>query len=371
VTVELAWHRLRHAPGRLAAVVLAVAVAVALVDVLGGLYFGLAAGNLEWLRTLPGDVVVCEAGVPLVTTLLQTSRLPATAAGDVRRLPGVRDVTPLYGRVVSLGEETDRFALVYLVGLAPDDVFGAPVRVLDGHARPRIDEILLDRVLARSLGARIGDRIAVGPARLRVGGITGGGNAVLGTYAFVHRDALEFAGAGTPAYLFVDLEPGADADAVARRIVAAHPQLRAVSRARFDRQKAAPLRQMLLPVIALVVAIAVGVAATVVAVARLTVALADREDCALLLALGVARGHVYAVSLLESGAAAALGVGLGLAAGALVAAALSAYEPRFLTTTPPGLLVAVAAGTLATSLAAALVPTRAVARVDPALVFRA
>lgn len=370
MTFELAWQRLRRAPARLAAVVLAVAVAVALVDVLGGLYFGLLAGHREWLRTLPGDVVVCEAGAPLVTTLLQTSHLPATAADDVRRMPGVRDVAAIYGRVVSLGEETDRFALVYLVGLGPDDGFGGPVHVVEGHDRPRVDEILLDRVLARSLGARIGDRIAVGPARLRVGGITSGGNAVLGTYAFVHRDALEFAGSGTPAYLFVMLAPGADAEAVARHIAAGHPHLRAVTRARFDRQKAAPLRQMLLPVVALVVAIAAGVAATVVAVARLTVALAEREEWALLLALGVARWRVYAVSLLESGAAAALGVVAGLAAGSAVAAALGAYEPRFLTTTPPGLVFALAAGTFATSLLAALVPTRAVARIDPALVFR-
>ncbi|HZP40779.1 MAG TPA: ABC transporter permease [Candidatus Binatia bacterium] len=370
MTLELAWETLRRAPGRLAAVALAVAVAVALVVVLGSLYFGLLAGHLEYLRTLPGDVVVCEAGVPLVTTLLQTSRLPATTADEIRRVPGVRDVVPLYGRVASLGEEADRFALVYLVGLAPDDRFGRPVRVLEGRDHPRTDEILLDRVLARDLGVRVGDRIPVGPARLRVGGITSGGNAVLGTYAFVHRDALEFAGAGTPAYLFVTVEPGADPEAVARGIGAGRPHLRAVARVRFDRQKAVPLRQLLLPVIALVVAIAAVVAATVVAVTRLTAALGERETWALLLALGVGRPRVYAAVLLESAAAAGLGVAAGVAGGWAAAKGLAAWEPRFLTTTPGALVLIVAAGALAVSLLAALLPLRAVARLDPALVFR-
>jgi putative ABC transport system permease protein len=350
-------------------VALTVAVAVMLVVVLGGLYAGLIAGHLEYLRTLPGDVVVSQAGVPLVTTLLHTSRLPPGVVDEVRRVPGVRDVKPLYGRVVSLAEETDRFALVYLVGLTPDDQFGAPVRVVEGHARPRVNEILIDRVLARYLGVRLGERIPAGGVRLRVGGITDGGNAVLGTYAFVHRDALDFAGFGDPGYLFVGVEPGADPAAVARRI-ATQPQLRAVTRARFDRQKEAPLRQMLLPVMALVVAVGAAVAGTVVAVVRVTAALAEREAYALLLALGIGRGRLYAIALLESGFATALGVVLGIGAGWGLAAALGAYEPRFLTTISASLVAAVSAGALVVGLVAAVLPAGAVARVDPALAFR-
>ncbi|HYR95145.1 MAG TPA: hypothetical protein VEM57_00360, partial [Candidatus Binatus sp.] len=121
---------------------------MALVFLLGGLYLGLLDGNVSWLRTLPGDVVVSEEAAPLVTTLLQTSRIPDVALQAVRRTPGVRRVDALRGRLVSLDEGADRYTLVYLVGLRPTQDFAAPVAVMAGRARPRLGEIVVDRVLA-------------------------------------------------------------------------------------------------------------------------------------------------------------------------------------------------------------------------------
>ena len=82
--------------------------------------------------------------------------------------------------------------------------------------------------LGGAVAEDLGGQVAVGQAQLRIVGIADGGNAVLGTYAFVHRGALVLAGFGDPAYLFVRAAPGADPEDLARRIDAL-PRVRALA----------------------------------------------------------------------------------------------------------------------------------------------
>jgi putative ABC transport system permease protein len=337
--------------------------------VLGGLYLGLLEGNVSYLRTLPGDVVVSEKGAPLVTTLLQSSRIGPAEVRAVRAVPGVAQADALYGRLVSVSRGP-AFTLVYLVGRRWSETFAGPVALRAGRRRPHIGEIVVDRVLAHDLGQGIGGEVVVGEAHLRIVGIADGGNAVLGTYAFVHRGALVLAGVTDPAYLFVHAAPGTDPDDLARRIDAL-PGVRAVTRARFLVEKQAPFRQMLLPVIALVVGLAAAAGAVVVGVVLFTATLERRLEHAILRAVGLTRRRLRAMALAESGIASAFGIGAGLAGGRLVAAGLGAAEPRFLTETPAWLALAVALGAGGLTFVATLLPLRALGRLEPAPVLRA
>ena len=270
---------------------------------------------------------------------------------------------PLHGRLVSL-EQGPAFTLVYLVGRRWSDGFAAPVALRAGRARTHIGEIVIDRVLAGDLGQGIGGTVHVGRVPLRIVGIADGGNAVLGTYAFVHRGALVLAGFSEPAYLFVHAEPGTAPEALARAIDAL-PGVRAVERARFLAEKQAPFRQMLLPVIVLVVALAAGVGGAIVGTMLLTATLARRREHALLRVVGLSRRALHVTALLEGGIATALGIAVGLVGGRLIASGLGWYEPRFLTLMPAWLAAAIALGASSVGLAATALPLRALARVRP------
>jgi putative ABC transport system permease protein len=366
--LDVAWQSVRRTPAPFAASAGSVAAAVVLSLIGVGIYLGLLDGMVRYLRTLPGEIVVAEAGG--AASLFHTSsNLPPGTAAALAALPGVEGVDGLHGRTAWL-EHDGRKALVFLVGLYTTDTVAGPVRVVEGRSRPHIHEILIDRVLAHDLRLRLGDPLRLGAATVRVAGIADGGNSVVGSYAFVHRGLLQMAGLVQPTYLFVRLVPGADVDTVARRIEEM-PDLKAFRRADFLAQNQELTRQIVLPMIGIVSGVATGVGALVVGFVLYAATLVRRTQFGLLCAIGVPRRTVHRIAALEAGIAVGAGVALGLVGYVVLAAVLAAWEPRFIARVPPWLAVAVAAGAGIIGLAGAALPVRTVARTDPALVFRA
>ena len=60
--LELAWQTVRRQPGRYVAAMGGVAAAVMLVFIASGLYLGLVDAMIRYPRSLPGEIVVAEAG---------------------------------------------------------------------------------------------------------------------------------------------------------------------------------------------------------------------------------------------------------------------------------------------------------------------
>jgi putative ABC transport system permease protein len=300
--------------------------------------------------------------------LHSSSTLPRGAAETIRALPGVRNAEELYGRLVWL-ERGGRQALVYLVGLDRQTKFGVPLRMRAGKSRPDIDEIVIDEVLAHDLGLGVGDTLTIGAATLRVVGIARGGNAVLGTFAFVLRGTLVLGGVQQPSYVFVDVGPEVTADELIRRIDQ-EDGMHAMTRAAFRNANQALARQIVLPLIAIVVGIACAVGGTIVALTLYTVTMERREEYGLMKAIGLPDRSVLGAAFAQGAIATGVGVVLGLGIGWIVAATLGAIEPRFVTTMPSWLTLAVASAAIAAGALASTIPVRAVARIDPALVFR-
>lgn len=365
--LAIAWETVRREPGRMAALAAAVALPTLLVVVVTAVYVGLLRALVAFPATLGGDLVVLAAGgSPMF--LRGSTPLPPDALATVATVPGVARVDPLHGRLVWV-ESGGEAVPVFVVGLLPHDGFAAPLAVVEGPARPPFEGILVDRVLAHDLGLARGASLRVGPARFRVRGITAGGNAVLGSFAFVHRDALVLAGMDTPSHLFVTLDAGADTTTVAEAI-ARGGALRVWTREAFLAANQALARRFYRPLLAIIAGIAAGVGGLLLALTLRASVLERREDWALLRALGAGRGRVVATALWEAGLAATAGVVLGLGAGLGLASLVEILEPRFVTEVPWWLALSVAAGGLAAALLGAVGPARAAARTDPALVLR-
>jgi putative ABC transport system permease protein len=365
--LELAWQTVRRQPGRYVAAMGAVAAAVMLVFIAGGLYLGLLEAMIRYPRSLAGEIVVAESGGS-ATMLHSSSRLPKDAAETVRKLPGALSAYELYGRLAWL-ERGGRQALVYLVGIGRQSAFGLPVHVRAGKARPEFDEIVIDEVLARDLRVGIGETIKVGVVELRVVGIAAGGNAVLGTYAFVQRGALVLGGIQEPSYLFVQVGPEVTVGEMIRRIDQ-EDGMHAMTREAFRAANQALTRQIVLPLIAIVVGIACAVGGTIVGLTLYTVTMERREEYGLMKALGLPDRAVLGAAFAQGGIATGAGVVVGLLFGWMLSLLVSLIEPRFVTTMPSWLTFAVATGAIVAGAVASMIPVRAVARIDPALVFR-
>jgi putative ABC transport system permease protein len=365
--LELAWQTVRRQPGRYVAAVGAVAAAVMLVFVAGGLYLGLLEAMIRYPRSLPGQIVVAEAGGS-ATMLHSSSNLGMDAAEQIRKLPGVRSVWELYGRLAWL-ERQGRQALVYMVGVGRQSAFGLAVHMRAGKARPEFDEIVVDEVLASDLRVGIGDTIRVGAVDLRVVGIAAGGNAVLGTYAFIQRGALVLGGIQEASYLFVDVGPEVTVPEMIARIDL-EDGMHAMTREAFRNANQALARQIVLPLIAIVVAIACAVGGTIVGLTLYTVTMERREEYGLMKAIGLPDRAVLGAAFAQGGIATGAGVAIGLVVGWLLSVGVSVAEPRFVTTMPSWLTLAVAGGAVVLGAVASMIPVRAVARIDPALVFR-
>jgi putative ABC transport system permease protein len=364
---ELAWQSVRRQPGRYVAAMGAVASAVMLVFVAGGLYLGLLDAMIRYPRSLPGDIVVAEAGGS-ATMLHSSSHLPRDAAETVRKIPGVHAAYELYGRLAWL-ERDGRQALVYLVGVGRRSNFGLAVHMHAGKARPDFDEIVIDEVLAHDLHVRIGDLLRVGVSDLRIVGIASGGNAVLGTYAFIQRGTLVLGGVQEPSYLFVSPGPEVTVDELIHRINQ-EDGMHATTREEFRSANQALARQIVLPLIAIVVGIAVAVGGMIVALTLYRVTMERREEYGLMKALGLPDRAVLGAAFAQGGIATGAGVVLGLVVGWLVSVSVALVEPRFITAMPTWLTLAVAGGATFAGALASMIPVRAVARIDPALVFR-
>ncbi|HXJ34775.1 MAG TPA: ABC transporter permease [Candidatus Eisenbacteria bacterium] len=364
---ELAWQTVRRQPGRFVAAMGAVASAVMLVFVAGGLYLGLLEAMIRYPRSLPGEIVVAESGGS-ATMLHSSSHLSKDAAEALRKLPGVERAYELYGRLAWL-ERNGRQALVYLVGVGRRAEFGMPVRMVAGKARPEFDEIVIDEVLAHDLRVTIGDVLKVGVANLKIVGISSGGNAVLGTYAFVQRGTLVLGGIQEPSYVFVHVGTELGVDEVINRINQ-EDGMHAMTREAFRSANQALTRQIVLPLIAIVVGIACAVGGMVVALTLYNVTMERREEYGLMKALGLPDRAVLGAAFAQGGIATGVGVGAGLLIGWLLSAAVGMLEPRFVTTMPSWLTLGVAGGAVVVGAIASSIPARVVARIDPALVFR-
>ena len=364
---ELAWQTVRRQPGRYVAAMGAVAAAVMMVFVAGGLYIGLLDAMIRYPRSLPGQIVVAEAGGS-ATMLHSSSNLGKDAAATIRQIPGVASAAELYGRLTWL-ERSGRQALVYLVGVGRDANFGLPVQLEEGKARPEFDEIVIDEVLARDLKVGMGDTIKVGVSELRVVGMASGGNAVLGTYAFVQHGTLVLGGVQEPSYVFMNVGPEVTVPEMIAR-VDQEDGMHAMTRDEFLNANQALTRQIVLPLIAIVVGIACAVGGTIVGLTLYTVTMERREEYGLMKALGLPDRAVLGAAFGQGGIATGVGVVVGLILGWGLSLVVSFVEPRFVTMMPPWLTLATSLGAIVVGGIASTIPVRAVARIDPALVFR-
>ncbi len=365
--VPLARRQLAAEPAKLAVSVLAVAAAVALVLLLSGLKRGMGEQVTLYLdRQAP--VLVGQAGSR--NFLAQASVLPERIGEALDRVPGIAEATPISQQFAMLRLHGRRVRAL-LVGYGPGRP-GGPWALAGGRTPEAPGEVVLDRVLASEHGLALGSILEYRGAQLRIVGLSRGTSAFMTPLAFATRETVNALSRrpGTASFFLVRPDSGTAPENLARRIeqtVAGVSALTRSAAAANDRRLfldpfSAPLLTM--------VAIAFAVAILVIGLTVYSSTAERSREYATLKALGLRRR-----ALLRLTAAQAAGLAFAGTAGGVVLAfagkwVVSALAPSYLISIGPDTVILIGAGALAMALAAAFLPARHLARLDPASAFR-
>lgn len=365
--VPIAWRQLLAEPAKLIVTVAAVAAAVALVLLLSGLRRGMSEQVTLYIDH-QAPVLVGQRDAR--DFLSQTSVLPEALAGEIARVPGVAEATPISQQYAML-QLHGRRVLTLLIGYTPGTP-GGPWKLASGTAPGASGELVLDRVLASEHGLRIGSTVEYRGARLRIVGLSSGTSGFMTPLAFATRTTVNALNRqpGTANFFLVRPQLGVPPATVAARINRSITGVSALTRAAVaanDRRLfvdpfSGPLRAM--------VAIAFAVAILVIGLAVYGSTAERGREYATLKALGLRQRALLRLVGAQAAGLAFAGTALGIALAFAAAGSVSAYAPKYLIAIGTGSVVAVAVSALVMALIASLVPARFLARLDPASAFR-
>jgi putative ABC transport system permease protein len=290
---------------------------------------------------------------------------------EVGQVQGVDQVKPLIGRALKIkkGEEGwDSYVIGFDAG-AP----GGPVKVSKGSGTPAIGEIVIDDVLARVSGLKIGDEITAGVRHLKVVGISKGGNLVLAQLSFVNNEEAKalLGVAGAVNFALVTADPGVDGEDLAAKIDGEVTSVDALDSGLFASNSQKVLQRSVIPILLVIVFIAIVVGTVVVGLTVYTAVIEKEREFGILKAVGVPARELIRIVLEQSLATGLLGFVAGVVLAVVVSRVASAVIPQIVTSFRLSDIALVLAATVVMTIVAAVVPLYRVLRVDSLSVFRA
>lgn len=362
----LAYKNLIQEKAKLLISVAGVTLSVLLVIVLVGLYQGLSTKLGEYIQTVPADIWVAQKGSKNLFD--STSILASSDQSTLEAVDGVSSVKTFSGRQTAIeiaGEEKAAF----VVGLGGNSGAVAP-KVIEGTADIQPGEIILDRSVK---SAQIGQTVAIGGKPFRVAGLMEGGNVLIATYAFMtSEEAAElFKQTDVVNYFIIKLDTGADTNAVARQIQESIPGSTTFDRASFAENTTSIVKEVFLPIIAVLAVIGIAVGVTVIGLTIFTATLEKSKEYGVLKAIGISNSQLYIIVLQQSMLTSFIGYIVGVLAGFGFARIAGELVPGFVVHITAANLAIFLTATLAMGAVASLLPARRITRIDPAEVFKA
>ena len=352
---------------RLALSISGVALAVALILILKGFLTGMNRQITSYLDRSPGSIIVAEEDV--VNLLGATSLLPQGMEEKAERIRGVEKVTPILSQFVIL-ELHEKKQPAYMVGYDPK-LGGGPWRLVAGREPRSKREMVFDRVLANRHGLNIGDQVEVMGQDFTIVGLSSGTTSWMTSFFFVRKQDAEnlLLNPGATSFLLLTTAERADPEKILKRLngfsdvnALTKKQMAANDLKLFAKVFSAPLKLM--------VGIAFLVGTMIVGLIVYTATVERQREYGVIKAIGGKNRFLYRVVLTQALFASIAGSLLGVLLANGAAQWIMSARPQFLIVfdlvdSGQALLAGVAM-----ALIASIFPTRVVARLAPAEVFR-
>ncbi len=345
-----------------------VALAVFLISFLLSLFRGWQLNVGRFVEHVDADMWVARDGT--TDFLNAASVLPADMQEQLAAVPRVEDVDAIIVRPMNVMVGDKREAM-HLVGYDVDGGAGGPPGMKKGRNPPGPGEVIVDEAFAKKAGVGLDDFMETAGQRLRVVGISTGGNLIFSQTGFVSLTTAQtlLSMDGLSTFYLLHLEQGADAQQVAADVKGAAPIVNAFSRDEFAQATRDRIMRQMIPILAVILGLAfvVGVAITGLTIYNSTIEKA--REYGILKAIGFTNGYLFRLVLEQSLATGVLGFAIGASLTAVGSRFIDDLVPQFVTLLRWQDVLLVLGTTVLMSAVAALLPVRRLASVDPVAVF--
>lgn len=344
-----------------------VALAVMLILVLKGFLSGMNRQITSYLDHTPGSIVVAEEDV--VNLLGATSLLPEGTLQKAESIRGVDKAIPILSQFVIL-DLHDKKQPAYMVGYEPDQG-GGPWELTEGREPRSRKEMVIDRVLANRHGLKLGDQVEVMGKDFTIVGMSNDTTSWMTSFFFIRKDAVEdlLLAPGATSFLLLTTSNDANTEDVLRRLnklsdvnALTKRQMAANDLKLFAKVFSAPLKLM--------VGIAFLVGTMIVGLIIYTATVERQREYGVIKAIGAQNRFLYKVVLAQALFASVAGSLLGILLANGAAHWIMSARPQFLIVFDPVDSGQALLAGLGMALIASIFPTRVVANLAPAEVFR-
>lgn len=349
---------------RLVISVVGVGAAFALILFLQGLWLGFQRQITTYEDNVGADLFVAEPGTR--SFLGESSTVSLVQVAEIEAVPGVERADPIVSRGAVL-DLHGRKQFASVIGWQPGGL-GGPWALADGRISRAVDEAVIDESLARQHDLGVGDSIDIFGTSLTIVGLSRETRSWMFGFVFVTLDAARAIAGSADTVSFV-LVRTSEPQAVARDVrdqlglstLTPHV-LRTNDRALMAKSIAGPIELM--------VAIAFAAGTLIVALTVYSQVIERIREYGIAKAMGARAGRLFRIVLGQTMIVALLGVTLAFPMFLLAAEVAHVLRPQFRADMSGLVSVAVVGAAVLMAALAALLPTRRVARLDPASVYR-
>lgn len=344
-----------------------VAFSVMLILIILSLYRGWQIKATQYMREIDTDLWVTQDGAVDITS--SASIIYPEIAEKIRNLDGVKEAHKFLGRPVQFSIK-NRDVNAYIVGFDPSDPVTGPKHMSEGTDKPKVGEIVIDRVLARNNDLVLGDLIEIFGKTYKIVGIAEGANMFLFQFSFLNvSDAREiFNNTDFFTYYLIKTEAGKK-DQVQQEIDDIDGISVFTSSGFVDKNKRF-IDEVFLPIITVLVVISIFVGTAVIGLTIYTATIEKSREFGVMKALGASNMQVYRIIFEQALVSGVIGYILGVGLTYFLLWAIPQYAASFVTVTLLSDLTAVFIVSLLMSFVASYTPVRRIVKIDPALVFK-
>jgi len=349
---------MRARPARTFISVLAVAIGVILMLIIGGIVSGTLNEYLDRTIGVGADFMLQQSGGS-VFYAFSGATLPVKLGEKLKEIPGVGAVTPILAKFSSVD-----FGLVFGIDLASYNEFPGRLQILSGRSSLTGDEVIVDELYARLHQLEPGRSLTVLNHKFTVSGICKSGAVVR---VFVPLATLQDLN-GTPdkaTIMFIKAAPGVEPSRLDVELRDAYPGLEL----RSTRDASILLADTKMPGMKefrlTVIVVSMLLSFMVVLVAMYTTIFERTREIGILKSLGASRGFIVGIIMKETVIISGLGVLFGIGISEIVRKAIiSAFPTLQVSMTITEVLTACGLGLMGGALGA-LYPAYKAARMDP------
>ncbi len=349
---------IRSRPTRTFISVLAVALGVVLMLIIGGITTGTLNDYLGRTMGVGADFILQPPGSSIFYAF-SAAGLPVKLANKLLEVPGVSAVAPVLAKFSS-----SDFGLVFGIDPANYDKFPGRLQIVSGKETLQNDDVIVDELYAKSHGVSVGSQLTILNHKFTISAICRIGAVVR---VFVPLKTLQEMN-GTPdkvTIMFVKAEAGADVQALEKELRSLFPDYALVS----TRDTSVLLSDTTMPGLKefqfTVILVSMLLSFMVILLAMYTTIFERTREIGILKSLGASRRFIVAMILKESVIVCCLGVLLGIGISEIIRKAIvSAFPTLQVAMTfvdiARGCVLGLIGGTLG-----ALYPAYKAARMDP------